>query len=176
MSVQNIPRSKEINNTCSICLEDLSSKLTKSMSLCHHVFHQSCLENTWKNENRKYTCPTCKRPDFNSDMHFIENAMAKRKNKKFLAEHLDLAKFIANANRTNRTFILPSSSVVQSVSETLIRATAELARHPIIDPRTIAATYRPSHDELQQTTSTTQTSQQPQTESEEEWTPMEEVE
>ena len=57
-SYNNILSSKSNNNICSICLENINSEcITK----CKHVFHNECI-NEWKKYNNK--CPLCREEIF----------------------------------------------------------------------------------------------------------------
>ena len=43
---------------CSICLEEIEDEEDKYITLCNHIFHQSCLIK-WIKDNQN--CPICRR-------------------------------------------------------------------------------------------------------------------
>ena len=47
------------DDTCSICLEEMSMPTRITVEKCHHIFHRTCLS-TW--EETSDTCPTCRGP------------------------------------------------------------------------------------------------------------------
>lgn len=46
------------NKVCSICLEGFSKGRAKALTHCRHTFHNQCLWN-WKKKNNR-TCPICR--------------------------------------------------------------------------------------------------------------------
>jgi hypothetical protein len=54
---QNSNNNSEINETCSICLENLNSNPVHELPECKHKFHSSCLI-TWLRINNG--CPMCR--------------------------------------------------------------------------------------------------------------------
>lgn len=50
--------SMNINNTCSICRTDYEeNSILRKINHCNHYFHQSCIDNWFKNNS---TCPVCR--------------------------------------------------------------------------------------------------------------------
>ena len=56
ISVENLGEEVDIDNQCSICLQQMSEE-TKHTTGCNHSFHRQCL-NIW--ENRHSSCPLCR--------------------------------------------------------------------------------------------------------------------
>lgn len=56
--ITNVQYKKEMNNPCSICLEDFTENETLSQLPCKHIFHQTCCTN-WLQIN--HSCPLCRR-------------------------------------------------------------------------------------------------------------------
>ncbi len=63
----------DIDNCCSICLEDNNENTTKTLD-CGHKFHEECI-NGWKNLSKKcyYTCPICQEKYFKRYCNNISN-------------------------------------------------------------------------------------------------------